>query len=270
MSYERISRALLWAAAHYQEQPSLEALAAQAAMSPTHFQRVFQRLVGVSPKAYIQHLSARQAAASLRHGRGVLQSSLDAGLSGPGRLHDLIIKVEGVSPGELALGGHGLTLKTATLPTPFGRLFAALAPRGLVYAGFEGTDEVPNKIQLKQRWPKARLTPDPAAVSKALKPFWKGQGEARVWSPGTSFQLQVWRALVRVPQGQKLSYSSLTQRAGLKGVRAVASAVAANPVALLIPCHRVIQASGAVGDYHWGSERKRALLAYEAAESIQR
>jgi AraC family transcriptional regulator of adaptative response/methylated-DNA-[protein]-cysteine methyltransferase len=110
------------------------------------------------------------------------------------------------------------------------------------------------------------MNSDAAAVAKALKPFWKGQGEAHVWSPGTSFQLQVWRALVRVPQGQKLSYSSLAQRAGLKGVRAVASAVAANPVALLIPCHRVIQASGAVGDYHWGSERKRALLAWESAD----
>ncbi len=266
MSYDRISRALLYAAAHYQDQPSLEALAAQAALSPAHFQRLFQRLVGVSPKAFVQHLIARQAAASLRQGRSVLQSSLDAGLSGPGRLHDLTIKVEGVSPGELASGGQGLTLKTATLPTPFGRLFAALAPRGLVFAAFEGTDEVPAKAQLRQRWPQAQLRQDPAAVARALKPFWKGQGTAQVWAPGTKFQLQVWRALVRVPQGRKLSYSKLAQSAGLKGVRAVASAVAANPVALLIPCHRVIQASGAVGEYHWGSERKRALLAWESAE----
>ena len=265
MSYDRIAQALLWASSHYQEQPSLEALAAQAKLSPAHFQRTFQRLVGVSPKAFIQHLSARQAAASLRQGRSVLQSSLDSGLSGPGRLHDLMIKVEGVSPGELALGGQGLSLKVATVPTPFGRLFAALAPRGLVYAAFEGTDEAPDKVQLKRRWPKAKLVQDPRGVERALRPFWKGRGQAQVWVPGTAFQLQVWRALVRVGAGKRLSYSGLAEKAGSTGVRAVASAVAANPVALLIPCHRVIQASGAVGEYHWGSERKRALLAWEAA-----
>ncbi len=268
MDLERISRALLYAAAHYQDQPSLEALAAHAHLSPAHFQRAFQRHVGLSPKAFIQHLSARQAAASLRRGRGVLQSSLDAGLSGPGRLHDLTIKVEGVSPGELARGGQGLTLKLARIATPFGRLFAALAPRGLAYAAFEGTDELPERVQLKQRWPKASLRWDRAAVERALRPFWKGQGEAQVWVPGSPFQLQVWRALVRVPAGQRLSYTRLGKAAGLKGARAIGSAVAKNPVALLIPCHRVIQASGAVGDYHWGSERKRALLAWEEGRAL--
>lgn len=262
MLTDRISRALLWAAEHYQDQPSLEALAAQAGLSPGHFQRHFQRLVGISPKAFIQHLSARQAAGALRQGRSVLQASLDAGLSGPSRLHDLSIKVEGASPGEIASGGQGLTLRTASLPTPFGRLFAALAPRGLTFAAFEGTEE-PASAQLKRRWPKARLQSDPRAVERALKPFWRGRGRAQVWVPGSAFQLQVWRALVRVEAGQKLSYSKLAEAAGLKGARAVGSAVAKNPVALLIPCHRVIQASGAIGDYHWGRERKRALLAWE-------
>lgn len=266
MLSDRISRALLWGATHFQEQPSLEALAAQAGLSPAHFQRQFQRLVGVSPKAFIQHLSARQATASLRQGRSVLAASLDAGLSGPGRLHDLSIKVEGASPGEIASGGAGLTLRHATLATPFGRLFAALAPRGLCFAAFEGSDAVGPLAQLKLRWPKAKLQSDPAAVERALKPFWRGQGQAQVWVAGSAFQLQVWRALVQVKAGQKLSYSGLANYSGLQGARAIGSAVAKNPVALLIPCHRVIQASGAVGEYHWGRERKRALLAWESAQ----
>jgi AraC family transcriptional regulator of adaptative response/methylated-DNA-[protein]-cysteine methyltransferase len=264
MSLERISRALLHAAAHYQEQPSLESLAAQAGLSPAHFQRQFQRLVGVSPKAFVQHLTARQAAVSLRLGKNVLDTSLEAGLSGPGRLHDLIIKVEGVSPGELAQGGQGLSLRWARCATPFGPLLAALAPRGIAYAAFE-TPDANGMEALRKRWPKAKLKQDLPAVEKALKPFWSGHGQAQCWVPGTAFQLQVWRALVKVPAGQRLSYQALADKAKLKGSRAVGSAVAANPVALLIPFHRVIQASGAVGEYHWGSERKRALLAWEAA-----
>ena len=263
MSLERISEALLYAAAHYQEQPSLETLAAKAGLSLSHFQREFQRLVGVSPKAFVQHLSARQAAASLRQGQSVLTSSLESGLSGPGRLHDLMIKVEGASPGELAQGGEGLTLRWARFSTPFGQLVAALAPRGMAFAAFETKAEPDALAALKRLWPRARLREDTASVEKALRPFWTGQGEAQCWVPGSAFQLQVWRALVKVPAGERVSYSGLAQRARLKGPRAIGSAVAANPVALLIPCHRVIQASGAVGEYHWGSERKRALLAWE-------
>jgi AraC family transcriptional regulator of adaptative response/methylated-DNA-[protein]-cysteine methyltransferase len=267
MNLDRIARALLHAAAHYQDQPRLEGLAAQAGLSPAHFQREFQRLVGVSPKAFVQHLTARQAAASLRRGSSVLEASLDAGLSGPGRLHDLIVKVEGVSPGELALGGQGLSLAWARTPTPFGRLLVAVAPRGIAYAAFDSEDGEDGLALLKARWPKARLKRDPATVERALQPFWAGRGQAQCWVPGTAFQLQVWRALVTVPAGRRLSYSALAGRARLKGPRAVGSAVAANPVALLIPCHRVIQASGAVGDYHWGSDRKRALLAWEEAKA---
>jgi AraC family transcriptional regulator of adaptative response/methylated-DNA-[protein]-cysteine methyltransferase len=266
MSYERISKALLYAAAHYQEQPSLELLAAQAGYSPTHFQRRFQALVGLSPKSFVQHLSARHAAAGLRAGQAVLDSALEAGLSGPGRLHDLMVQVEGATPGQVAGRGQGLVLQVATLPTPWGRLFAARAPRGLAFAAFaDGADGLARARQeLRRLWPKAGLRMNPAALRSSLGRFQRGRGTAAVWVPGTPFQLQVWRALVRVPSGACLSYQSLARAAGVAGPRAVGSAVATNPVALLIPCHRVLRASGAVGEYHWGPGRKAALLAWEA------
>jgi AraC family transcriptional regulator of adaptative response/methylated-DNA-[protein]-cysteine methyltransferase len=266
MSMQRISRALLYAAAHYEEQPSLERLAAEAGLSPAHFQRRFQALAGISPKAFVQHLSAQAAGAALRRGRSVLQASLEAGLSGPGRLHDLTVKVEGVTPGQLAQRGEGLTLGVGRVDTPWGRLFAALAPRGIAYAAFSPGPGVP--AGLRRLWPQARLRPAAAAVARALAPFWHGGGRVDCWVPGSPFQLQVWRALVRLRPGQRLSYQGLARAAGLSGPRAVGGAVAANPVALLIPCHRVIRASGALGGYHWGPARKRALLAWEAAGAL--
>ncbi|HXC62828.1 MAG TPA: methylated-DNA--[protein]-cysteine S-methyltransferase, partial [bacterium] len=245
------------------------ALAARAGYSPAHFQRRFQALVGLSPKSFVQHLSARRAAAELRSGKPVLDSALDAGLSGPGRLHDLMVQVEGATPGQVAGRGQGLVLKVAALPTPWGRLFAAQAPRGLAFAAFaDGAAGLAKaRRELRELWPKAALREDPMALGRSLGRFLRGREPASVWVPGTPFQLQVWRALVRVPSGACLSYQGLARAAGVAGPRAVGSAVAANPVALLIPCHRVIRASGAVGGYHWGPERKAALLACEAARA---
>jgi len=265
MPFERISRTVLYAAAHYRDQPSLDRLAAVAGMSPAHFQRSFQRLVGVSPKSFVQHLTERAAAADLRAGKSVLGSALDAGLSGPGRLHDLIVQVEGATPGMVAAQGAGLVLVTGLLPTAFGPLFAAVAPRGLAYAAFAPQGVTRAAADLRRLWPHARLRPDRQAVARALDPFWSGQGRIRCWVPGTPFQIQVWRALARIGTGQVVSYRGLGRYAGTTGARAIGSAVAANPVALAIPCHRVIQASGAVGEYHWGADRKRALLAWEGA-----
>jgi AraC family transcriptional regulator of adaptative response/methylated-DNA-[protein]-cysteine methyltransferase len=268
MDLAPIARSLLYAAEHYQEQPSLEALAKLAGLSPAHFQRAFQRAVGISPKRFVAQLSARQATAALRAGRSVLDASLDVGLSGPGRLHDLMVTLEGATPGELASGGEGLILKTGLVDSPCGPLYAAKATRGLAYAAFVDGAASLREAQtgLKRLWPKARLIEDAAAVQALLKPYWRRRGRVAVWVPGTPFQLQVWRALVRLPAGRTLSYQALGRAAGLRGARAIGSAVARNPVALLIPCHRVIQASGAVGQYHWGAGRKRALLALESAK----
>jgi AraC family transcriptional regulator of adaptative response/methylated-DNA-[protein]-cysteine methyltransferase len=269
MNLDAISRAILYASTHYQDQPPLERLAAQAGLSPGRFQRAFQSAVGISPKSFVAHLTALDASQALRAGKSVLDASLGSGLSGPGRLHDLMIKVEGATPGEIASQGQGLTLFCATLPTPCGPLFAALAPHGLAFAAFAGDGRALRQAQagLKRLWPKARIKENPPAVARAMRAYWKGSGKLQCWVPGTPFQLQVWRALVTLPAGAKISYQGLAAKARLKGARAVGGAVAANPVALLIPCHRVIQSSGAVGGYHWGAERKRALLALEGAEA---
>jgi AraC family transcriptional regulator of adaptative response/methylated-DNA-[protein]-cysteine methyltransferase len=272
MDLAPISRALLHAAEHYQEQPSLEALARVAGLSPAHFQRRFQAAVGISPKRFVAQLSARQAAGALRGGRSVLDAALDAGLSGPGRLHDLMLSVEGATPGEVASGGEGLVLKTGVVATPCGLVYGAVATRGLCWAAFaDGAASLREaETGLKQLWPKARLQKDDAAVAAALAPFWRHRGKVQLWVRGTPFQLQVWRALMRLPAGRTLSYQALGKAAGVRGARAIGSAVARNPVALLIPCHRVIQASGAVGQYHWGPARKRALLALEAAQAAEK
>lgn len=267
MIFDRIARSVMHAAVHYQDQPSLDRLATVAGMSPAHFQRTFQKLVGVSPKSFIQHLTERAAAARLRSGVSVLGSALDAGLSGPGRLHDLVVQVEGATPGMIAGGGAGLELTVGLLPTAFGPLFAALAPRGLAFAAFALRGVSQATAELRRLWPHARIRSDRTAVARILDPFWRGRGRIQCWVPGTPFQLQVWRALVRVHAGDVVSYGGLARRTGIAGARAVGSAVAANPVALAIPCHRVIQASGAAGEYHWGADRKRALLAWERAGS---
>jgi AraC family transcriptional regulator of adaptative response/methylated-DNA-[protein]-cysteine methyltransferase len=264
MQLKRLSRAVLYAAEHYQDQPGLDTLAAQAGLSPGRFQRAFQAAVGLSPKNFVAHLTARQASGALRRGHGVLQAALDAGLSGPGRLHDLMVKVEGATPGQVATRGRGLLLHTALVPTACGALFAAAAPRGLAYAAFvDGpVSMLEARAGLQRLWPWARIRRGPGAVAALFQP---SPDALRCWVPGTPFQLQVWRALVRLRPGRTLSYQGLARAAKLAGPRAVANAVAANPVALLIPCHRVIRASGAMGGYHWGEARKRALLALEGA-----
>jgi AraC family transcriptional regulator of adaptative response/methylated-DNA-[protein]-cysteine methyltransferase len=268
MSLETISRAILYAASHYQEQPSLEKLAQIAGLSPAHFQRTFQKSVGISPKRFIQHLTADAASQFLRSGRSVLDAALDSGLSGPGRLHDLMVSVEGATPGELASKGFGLEIKTALIPSVCGTLFAAKASRGLAYVAFVDNRAAlaEAKAGLRRHWPKAHFKEDKASVEKSLEG--NREGEIQCWVAGTAFQLQVWRALVRLPAGKTISYQGLAERSRLKGARAIGQAVASNPVALFIPCHRVIQASGALGGYHWGEGRKRALLALEGAGQL--
>jgi AraC family transcriptional regulator of adaptative response/methylated-DNA-[protein]-cysteine methyltransferase len=268
MLLQRLSQAVLYAAGHYQEQPTLKSMAQVAGLSPAHFQRSFQRSVGISPKSFVQHLTAESASASLRKGRSVLDSALDSGLSGPGRLHDLIIQVEGATPGEVASQGEGMELQTAILPTACGSLFAAKATRGLAFAAFTDSPSTLRraKAELSRLWPKARFKENAASVQRAMQ--FNGKDPLRCWVAGTPFQLQVWRALVRLPAGRSISYRGLASLAHLKGPRAIGGAVAANPIAILIPCHRVIQSSGALGNYHWGQDRKRALLALEGAGSL--
>lgn len=240
---------------------SLAAAAQAAGLSPAHFQRTFTRLVGVSPKRFQQTLAVTRARAALARSRSVLDAAWDGGLSGPGRLHDALVSLEALTPGELKAGPR---LRWTEVPTALGPLTLAATDRGLSGATFDGVEG------LAARWPGASLVRDDAALERhaeALRRCLDGSrplAPLTVVVPGTALQLAVWRALLEVPDGALVTYGQLAARVGQPGAaRAVANAVGANPVACLIPCHRVIRATGALGGYRWGLGRKAALLARE-------
>jgi AraC family transcriptional regulator of adaptative response/methylated-DNA-[protein]-cysteine methyltransferase len=270
--FTRVARAIHYLCGQVREQPSLAEVAAQAGVSEFHFQRIFQKWAGISPKRFLQYLTLREAKELLLESRSVLEASLELGLSSPSRLHDLFVTVERMTPGQFKERGQGLTLQWDAVPTPFGpALLAVLEGRLCGLAFLEGEDPAPALADLAGRWPRARLQRDAGVVqpfAAALDSRLQG-GPARPLAlvlKGTEFQLKVWEALLRIPEGRVLAYGDLARQVGEPGaVRAVSTAVGQNPVAYLIPCHRVIQASGALGDYHWGPGRKRAMLALERA-----
>jgi AraC family transcriptional regulator of adaptative response/methylated-DNA-[protein]-cysteine methyltransferase len=234
-------------------------------MSPFHFQRTFQRLVGLSPLRFHQVLSVEAARAALLRSRSVLDAAWDAGLSGPGRLHDAMIRVERMTPGELKAGP---ALRWSEANTALGKLTIAATTRGLCGVSFSGLDSIAS------RWPGCTLERDPrglAPIVAQLERLLRGEGLKQPLSValhGTDLQVAVWRALLEIPSGTMTTYSHLAEHVGRPtAVRAVASAVASNHLAYLIPCHRVIQATGALGGYRWGVQRKAALLAHELSAS---
>lgn len=260
------------------EAPGLAELAGAAGLSPSRFQRLFAQWMGVSPKRYRQHLAGARACAALRAGEDLLSAALDAGLSGPGRLHDLTVAVAAASPGEVKAGGAGLDVAWGVAPTPLGPVFLASSRRGLMKLAFLGAGgpAVPAEgevaaalAELRADWPAATLArDDAAAAAMAGRVFaaWRGPEPLHLFVKGTQFQLRVWEALLRIPEGGLATYGELAGALGEPGAsRAVGGAVGANPVALLIPCHRVIRSSGELGGYRWGEERKRLLLAAELA-----
>jgi AraC family transcriptional regulator of adaptative response/methylated-DNA-[protein]-cysteine methyltransferase len=269
-TYARMERAIEWLAAHYREQPDLETIAAASGLSPHHFQRLFTRWAGVSPKKFAGYLTLEHAKRSLAAADSVLDSAYDAGLSGPGRLHDLFVTHEAVTPGEWKAHGAGLTLRYGWQPSPFGACLMVATERGLCGMGFELPEgRAATEADLLDRWGAARLIADDAGVSEyASRAFGDAGTPLHLVLKGTSFQVKVWEALLRIPPGKVTSYRWLADSLGLpSGARAVAGAVAENPVSWLIPCHRVIRKTGAITGYRWGSHRKRAMLAWEAAEA---
>lgn len=245
------------------ERVSLEAAARDAGLSPFHFQRTFHRLVGVTPQRFQQVLRLEGAREALRRSRSVLEAAWDGGLSGPGRLHDALVRLEAMTPGEFKAGP---ALRWTEVETPLGPLAIAATARGLSGASFDG------ERGLLERWPNARLTRDDAALRKTAQALHRAFSRGHlaepltVVVPGTALQLAVWRALLEIPEGAVVTYTQLAVRCGRPTAsRAVANAVGANPVAWLIPCHRVIRATGALGGYRWGLARKAALLAREAS-----
>lgn len=271
--FSRCAKAIRFICECAREQPSLERVAREAGVSAFHFQRMFQRWAGVSPKRFLQHLTL-QNARELLLTRSLLDASQELGLSGPSRLHDLFLNLEGMTPGQYKERARGLTLQWTVVETPLGgALMAALEGRLCALSFLEGGDPAPALEDLKARWPLAAF----AQAPDALAPLARDLEERFQGAPtrplglllrGTPFQIKVWEALLAIPEGQVLSYGDLARRLGEpRAGRAVGGAVGSNPIAWLIPCHRVIQASGALGGYHWGLERKRVLLALERARA---
>ncbi len=251
---------------------TLEDLAREMNMSPAHFQRVFSRWVGVSPKRYQQYLTLDNAKTLLRDRFTTLDTSVELGLSGSGRLHDLFLRWEAMSPGEFGRKGSGLTISFGTFASPFGPAIAMGTDRGLCGLAFtEETGPAHAMADLRSRWPDATFIEAPDRLEHWVTAAFEMRGETALHMIGAPFQIKVWEALLRIPSGHVSTYSEIAKSIGSdRAVRAVGTAVGRNPVIWLIPCHRALRKSGALGGYHWGLPVKRALLAYEAAREDAR
>lgn len=275
--YDRIARALEYVAQHAPEQPDLLDVASEVGLSEYHFQRLFSRWVGISPKKFLQYLTLVRAKQSLSESASVLDATYDAGLSSPGRLHDLFVRCEAVTPGEYKRRGKDLTIQYGFHPTPFGECLLMLTARGICGLSFviEGNQEGALAHQLTG-WEKAQIVSDQDGTHGAVErifashhqPPVSGTSPLRLLLRGTPFQVKVWEALLRVPAGALTTYESLARLSGYRGnaARAVGQAVSHNLIAYLIPCHRVIRKTGVLGNYRWGPIRKRALIGWEAAQ----
>ncbi|WP_420023300.1 methylated-DNA--[protein]-cysteine S-methyltransferase [Cereibacter azotoformans] len=247
---------------------SLEDLAARIGLSPAHFQRIFSQWVGVSPKRYQQYLTLDHARRLLAERFTVLDTALATGLSGAGRLHDLFLRWEAMSPGDFARAGAGLEIRWGVFPSPFGEALVMATPRGICGLAFcAETGREAAMADLAGRWPAARFVEAPADVAPMAEAALAG-GAADLHLIGAPFQIKVWEALLRIPSGHVTTYSEIALAIGHPAaVRAVGTAVGRNPISFLIPCHRALRKSGALGGYHWGLPVKRAMLAWEAART---
>jgi len=272
--YRRIEQAIAYLEEHALEQPSLDDVAEHIGLSSYHFQRLFKSWAGVSPKRFLQYLTIENAKKLLRESTSVLDTALDVGLSGPSRLHDLFVSVEAMTPGEFKAHGKDLLISYGFHATPFGECLLAATPRGICSLTFvEPETRAVALNELQTIWQEATLVENQSAGKDAIKTIFgqtrnKTQAPLKVLLRGTNFQVKVWQALLRIPEGTVVSYGSLADAVGHPGAhRAVGTAAGHNPVAYLIPCHRVLRANGEIGGYHWGTTRKRAILAREAAFS---
>jgi len=273
--YQRIAAAIAFISERARSQPSLDEIAAHVHLSAYHFQRLFTRWAGITPKRFLQVLTLEHAKRLLQESRSLLEVSDSVGLSSGSRLHDHFIRLEAVTPGDFKRGGAGLTIRYAAHTTPFGDAFVAATERGVCHLAFADEEGIDAHLDaLRQQWPNAALQEHPAAtrpIVDAMLGRTKSDVPLSLYVSGTNFQTNVWRALLQIPMGSVMSYSQFAATLGRpRAARSVASAIAANPVAFLIPCHRVIRESGQVGEYHWGGQtRKRAILAWETACRIE-
>ncbi len=271
-NYDRVATAIDYIRTHFKEQPDLNEVAEKVHLSPFHFQRLFTDWAGVSPKKFLQYLSIGHAKSMLQEkGATLFDAAFDTGLSGTSRLHDLFIGIEGMTPGEYKNGGEALAINYSFAESPFGEIIVASTPKGICHLAFM-TDREAALSELKAQFPHAKYQQTVDLIQQnALYIFsqdWHSLSEVKLHLKGTAFQLKVWEALLNIPMGRLSTYGSISGTIGNPGAfRAVGSAIGQNPVAFLIPCHRVIRSTGDTGDYHWGSTRKKAIIGWGAARS---
>jgi AraC family transcriptional regulator of adaptative response/methylated-DNA-[protein]-cysteine methyltransferase len=271
--YERIAAVIRYLDEHHAEQPSLAMLAERAGLSAFHFHRLFSRWAGITPKDFLQCLTLSHSKALLAEGKSVLNVALTAGLSGPSRLHDLCVSLEAASPGELKSGGADWKIRAGFVESPFGKCLVGESPRGICHLSFvESVSRQAGARAIQQHWPRARVHWDDSAASQLVGSLFQRPATSssrpalRAFVRGTGFQFRVWRALLQVQAGTLVSYGELAAALGNRAAaRAVGTAVGQNPLAYLIPCHRVIRDTGALGDYRWGEARKKAIVVWESS-----
>lgn len=269
--YERIEKAIVYLKENFKAQPELDEVAKQVHLSPFHFQRLFKDWAGVSPKKFLQFISVEYAKGLLKQNLSLADTSFETGLSGTSRLHDLFIGIEGMTPGEFKNGGEALQINYSFAESPFGDIIIASTAKGICQLTFV-KNEKDGIGNLQYFFPNAKLLQKTDMIQQdALRFFtgdWNDLQKVKLHLKGTAFQLKVWESLLRIPFGNVSTYSSIADDIkNHKASRAVGTAIGSNPVAFLIPCHRVIRSSGIIGDYHWGSPRKTAMLGWEAAKS---
>jgi AraC family transcriptional regulator, regulatory protein of adaptative response / methylated-DNA-[protein]-cysteine methyltransferase len=272
--YAVVRRAIAFVSEHWRAQPEIDAIAAAAGVSASELHHLFRRWAAITPKAFLQALTLEHARRLLRDSASVLDAAFEVGLSGPGRLHDLFVTHQAMSPGEWKSGGAGLTMSYGFHPCPFGTALVMTTQRGLAGLAFADAGEEPAMLaDMKGRWPRADMIEDrtqTALIARRIfdAALWRADRPLRVVLIGTDFEVRVWETLLKIPMGRAMSYSDIATRIGAaKAARAVGAAVGKNPLSFVVPCHRVLGKRGELTGYHWGLTRKRAMLGWEAART---
>ena len=271
--YDSVRRAIGFISEQWRNQPTIEAMADAASVTPDELHHLFRRWAGLTPKAFMQALTLDHAKGLLRDSASVLDAALDSGLSGPGRLHDLFVTHEAMSPGEWKNGGAGMTLRFGFHPSPFGTAIVIASGRGLAGLAFaDPGEEQPALADMQRRWPRATYIEDTAGTADLAQrvfdtKMWREDQPLRVVLIGTDFEVRVWETLLKIPMGRAVCYSDIANNIkNPKASRAVGAAVGRNPLSFVVPCHRALGKSGALTGYHWGITRKQAMLGWEAGQ----
>src|SRR5215510_5343526 len=274
--YDIVRRAIGHIREQWRSQPEIEAIAEAAGVTPTELHHLFRRWAGLTPKAFLQAITLDSARTLLRASASVLDAAYEVGLSGPGRLHDLFVTHEAMSPGEWKTGGQGLTIRYGFHPSPFGTALVMASERGLAGLAFaDAGEEKAALADMRRRWPNASYLEDSAGTATLARRIfdpkrWCAEEPLRVVLIGTDWEVRVWETLLRIPMGRLTSYSTIASKlCAPKAARAVGAAVGKNPISFVVPCHRVVGSTGALTGYHWGITRKRAMLGWEAGHAGQ-